>query len=160
WAGLFGMIELGILHGRASVRLGSANIDTVVKVEVNKAERVTVESAINQVSGEGQFAQVVPAGLNLRQLTQFSISMNLTKSVYLIEGSLEDWGWAYLLYHGSGPTKSEYVFAAGLGTQFKFVHLLSLLGPIDEVVVVKDAMLAIYSVDGSASLTEMKALAG
>ena len=173
------------LVGTARVQLGS--IDTVVQVTLKEgdASQFRVDRVADQLSGasanqdagersQPQFAQLIPADLRTR-LSQVAVSINLTKSVYLAEGSLEGFGWAYLLYHSTSsapkegeeeaglPAKSAYVFAAGLGTQFKFGRLLSSLAPIDDVVTVKDAMLAVYSVDRTdraGDLGKIKALVG
>ncbi|HVH13555.1 MAG TPA: hypothetical protein VM759_10905, partial [Longimicrobium sp.] len=60
-------------------------------------------------------------------------------------------------------TSLEYLFAAGLGEGFTFASLLGALAPVDEVIQVQDARLAVYTV-GDAGLpglkTAMAALTG
>jgi len=142
------------LVGAASVKLGSANVDTIVevalkKVEAGDASKFKVDRIADQLSGGRlPFKQLVPDRLldRISTLSQLAISINLTKSIYLASGMFEG-ASAYFLYQGavSPATRDGYVFAAGLGNNFKFENLSSELKQIDEVVTVKEAMLAIYA---------------
>ncbi|MBX3680440.1 MAG: fibronectin type III domain-containing protein [Rhodocyclaceae bacterium] len=142
------------LVGDARVKLGSANVDTVVEVALRKltagdASKFKVDKITDQLSGGHlPFKQLVPDRLldRVSTLSQLAISINLSKGIYLARGEFEG-ASAYFLYQSavSPATSDGYVFAAGLGETFKFENLLSELKPIDDVVTVKDAKLAIYA---------------
>lgn len=166
-ATLYGRIEIGEgINADAGVQLGEDGVDTIIQVALQaSSKKPTVSSAIERVAGAGGFTSILPAGLpdKLHQFSSFVASIDLTKNLYFIEGSIEDFGWAYLVYHGvdadaDADAKAAYVFAAGLGPGFQFGKLLSGLESIDSTTLtVKEAMLAVYSLD-PANSTE--ALAG
>ncbi len=182
---LYGTIALSnSLEGDATVALGTAGIDTVVQVTLRStadSSQFRVGAVAESLSGTGAnapaaFAALVPAALPT-ELTGVAVSINLTKRVYLATGTLKNFGWAYFLYQGAdaprppggggtGPAAgaatatggSGYLFAAGLGDNFKFENLLSGLKGVDEVISVKEAMLAVYAAPGGALETLKQAV--
>jgi hypothetical protein len=75
---------------------------------------------------------VLDKGELLSEFADLAMSINLTKSVYLVNGQLKGYGWAHFLYQATGPPQGEAgcVFAAGVANDFKFKNLLA--GPSTE----------------------------
>ncbi|MEJ8848336.1 hypothetical protein [Variovorax rhizosphaerae] len=171
WGSVSGAIRFAGMEGTGTMRLGSG-VDEIVTVQVKtlaSPHAFSVRSAFDGVGEGARFAKIVPAEMvqRLPRISGFSASMNLTKQVYLVEGSLEGFGWAWFLYHGidgvgAAPARGTYLFAAGLGAGFRFQRLMPSLAAIDELLTVQDAMLCIYSVDGAdhaTGFTTMRTLA-
>lgn len=158
---LYGSFDFGDrISADASIQLGASPIDTVVQVQLlvaSDAARLQVPAFADRLSGAtgpAQFAQIVPEDLPTA-LGSITATVNVTRKLFLLKGTITRFdAWAYLFYRGAtladpmgnNTAASEYLFAAGLGQNFIFEELLHALGPVDAIIAVRDARIAVYSV--------------
>lgn len=150
-----GELSFATLDVRLALQLGTQDTDTLVAGSVTDAGALrlgTLADGVSGATGPAQWSQFVPDGLPTA-LSGVTAGVNVTKGVFLLSATLAKFGWAYFLCRRGAPAgggraaePSEYLFAAGLGDDFRFGNLLPGLAAADAVLTVQEARLAVYSV--------------
>jgi|GEM_PF-6809666 len=164
-ANLGAFLDMSSLQVSLSLQLGSAGIDSIFTgtLSVNEIAALQIDAfgdglVANQPDSEQtSWAALTPNDMQPISYAQAFVYFNQTQNQFFLYGSIANFGDAILLAQKAADSDERgYLFAFALAENFKFSNLFSALSPIDSILVIKNASIAIttYTVASAADLVQ------
>lgn len=161
---IYGNIEFASINTLFTLRLGSCGVDHVftaelLKSEVSEIDIPTLTNGFSDGTEDSLWGKITPNDFSTLSFKSAYLYYNQTKGDYFAYGGINNFGDAVLYSKNTGtetePSKG-YIFAFALTEGFKFSNLFTALAPIDEILIIKNAGIAIasYEVNSATELVQ------
>lgn len=164
-ANLRALLDMNSLQVLLTLQLGSTGIDTIFTgtLTINEIASLKINTfgdglvADQPDSGQTSWSVLTPNDMQAVNYAQAFVYFNQTQNQFFLYGSIANFGDAILLAQKTANSDERgYLFAFALAENFKFSNLFSALSPIDSILIIKNASIAIttYTVPSATDLVQ------
>ena len=161
---IYGKFEFSTINAIISLQLGSAGVDNIFTAELTRTETEKIQiSAVADAFSSGnkgeKWQSITPNDLTSINFSKAFLYFNQSKSNYFIYGRISNFGdtifYSKNIGKSAAPQKG-YIFSFALTENFKFSNLFAALAPIDDILIISKAAVAItsYSIDSAQILVD------
>lgn len=146
-ATLYGKLNFnGLLSSKISLQLGNTG-NQILKASLERVETIKLDALVNDISGANPDApdswnKNLPQGTTNFEFKEALLQLNLTQKQCLLYGNVKNLGQAMVLVQELNK-KWGFFFAAKLDEHFTFAAISQDLKPIDDLLKIKQAELAV-----------------
>lgn len=153
-ANLRALLDMNSLQVLLTLQLGSAGIDTIFTgtLTVNEIASLQISTfgdglvADQPDTDQTSWSVLTPNDMQAVNYAQAFVYFNQTQNQFFLYGAIANFGDAILLAQKTADGDERgYLFAFALAENFKFSSLFSALAPIDNILLVRNASIAITS---------------
>lgn len=161
---IFGKFEFASINTTLTLELKN-NSDTIIftaeltNSEVSEVDVPALTDGFSDGSEDTKWSNITPNDITDLSFNSAFLYYNQKKGDYLVYGGINNFGDALFYSKNIGtdtaPSKG-YIFSFALSEGFKFSNLFTALAPIDEILIIRNAGIAIvsYEVDSANELVE------
>lgn len=140
------------LQAHVTFQTSSLTDDTVLTATLTaqQVQALNLTGTADSLTRPGNWA-ALPMPTYAPALATAGLYLNLTKKAFILHGSVTDWGKGALLVQKQSAAQEGdadqwgFAFAVALAPNWKFSQISSALQPIDEVLTIEEARLAVAS---------------